>query len=92
MGKLVTNPSRPSWVCWLAHVKQLRFCASESFDVRTAGAHLDELDKDFRDKFENVKLWATYHKPKIHLPVHFREVRFPRAHRHYTALGQCVQA
>lgn len=66
MAPLVKHTGSPAWLCWLAHVRMLRFITRDSF-MRHEQNTVNELVQEFMIAFESVPEWAGYEKPKMHL-------------------------
>lgn len=73
---LLKDTERPSWVCWRAHVRHLRFCLRHVFTLSTDASELDRLNDEFLQAFAAVPQWqdAGYEKPKFHPAKHFSTV------------------
>ena len=72
IAPLVTEPERPSWLCWQAHVRLVRFILRPTFQPSDLPV-IDELVAAFLLAFEAVPQWTGYEKPKFHLLDHLSE-------------------
>ena len=76
MEELVRNvKDDPPWLCWLAHVRQLRFVQRRAYDLARDIPECHRLQAEFLRAFRLVVQWKEgYVKPKLHLGEHFGEV------------------